>query len=890
MADEIDIDPEETGEWIESLRAVVKHDGQERAQYLIQKLIREARACGAYPEQILNTDYVNTVPASKDSIYPGSDDMERRIRRINRWNAAVMVARANNRFPGLGGHMSTFASSATIMDVAYNHFFRGKNGEESGDQVYIQGHGSPGVYARAFLEGRMSEETLDHFRRETGAEDGLSSYPHPRLMPDFWEFPTVSMGLGPISAIYQARFNRYLHARGLCDTSNSRVWYYMGDGESDEPESLGSLSIAARENLDNLIFVVNCNLQRLDGPVRGNGKIVQELERVFAGNGWNVVKCLWGRDWDPLFAADDDGVLVEELNKVVDGEWQKYGSESGDYTRREFFGKDPRMLEMVEEISDDKILRLRRGGHDPVKVYSAYKEACKTKGRPTVILFHTVKGWTLGEGFEASNVTHQMKKLTFDQLKKFRDRLHLPIADEDILDAKYYHPGEDSDEVKYIQMCRRALGGYIPSRRSQETTKLGKPDEALFEEFDGGSGAGRGVSTTMAFVRLLSKLLKDKKVGKHVVPVVPDEARTFGMDSLFRQVGIYAHEGQKYEPIDRNMLLYYREAADGQLLEEGITEAGAMSSFIAAGTSHATHNVPMIPFYVFYSMFGFQRIADLIWSFADSRGRGFLLGATAGRTTLNGEGLQHEDGHSHLMATTVPSIRAYDPAFAYEIAVIIKDGLKRMYQDCEDVFYYMTLQNENYEMPAKPSTRNLDEGIINGLYRFKKAETKKKHQAQILASGCIMLQALRAQEILSEKFDVAADVWSATSYQLLRNDALACERWNRLNPKKKSKVPFVSKALKDAKGPIVAVSDYMKMVPEQITRWIPNTFVPLGTDGFGLSDTREALRRHFEVDAESIVIGVLDGLKQDGIVDASFVDGAIKELSVDPGKIDPMSV
>ncbi|MCB9830848.1 MAG: pyruvate dehydrogenase (acetyl-transferring), homodimeric type [Planctomycetes bacterium] len=890
MSEYQDIDPQETREWLEALQAIVDRDGIDRARHIMTELIRSARRNGAYPPGMLNTDYVNTIPAKKDAIYPGDFELERRIRRICRWNAAVMVARSNTNFPGLGGHMSTYASAATLYDVGFNHFFRGKDHPSGGDIIYFQGHASPGFYARSFLEGRISADQLEHFRRESQRGQGLSSYPHPRLMPGYWEFPTVSMGLGPISAIYQARFLRYLHARGIKDTSDQRVWCFMGDGESDEPESLGSLSIAAREKLDNLHFVINCNLQRLDGPVRGNGKIIQELERVFRGNGWKVIKVIWGRDWDPIFARDTEGALVKALNEVVDGEWQKYGSEPGSYTRKEFFERDPRLAATVAEVPDDQILRLRRGGHDPVKLYTAYREAVRTKGQPVVILVHTVKGWTLGEGFEASNVTHQMKKLTFDQLKRFRDRLHLPIKDEEIMEARYYHPGPDSDESRYLRMCREALGGYIPERRSQIDVPFTPPKDEVYAEFDKGTGEGRGVSTTMAFVRLLSKLLKDKEMGRYIVPIVPDEARTFGMDSLFRQVGIYAEGGQRYEPIDRNMLLYYREAKDGQLLEEGITEAGAMSDFIAAGTAYATHGKPMIPFYVFYSMFGFQRIGDLIWMFGDMRGRGFLLGATAGRTTLNGEGLQHEDGHSHLLASTVPNIAAYDPAFAYEVAAIVKDGIKRMYVDEEDIFYYLTLQNENYDMPAMPAGYDVTEGILKGLYLLQKGPTKKKLKAQIFASACTVLMARKAQEILAERYDVSADLWSATSYQLLRKDALSCERWNRLHPEKEARVPYVVSALQKTKGPYVAVSDYMKAVPEMITRWVPGTYLPLGTDGYGMSDTREALRRHFEIDPEFIVLGVLSALQQDGKIEAATVARAIQDLGIDPEKIDPIAV
>ncbi len=884
----IDRDPEETREWLESLDAVLEAEGADRARFLISRLTevaRRRRAIGNIPVQ---TDYINTIPVGEQPAYPGDLGMERRIEHILRWNAAVMVGRANSRYPGLGGHISTYASAATLFEVAFNWFFRGKDAEGGGDQIFFQGHASPGIYARSYLEGRLSEDQLDRFRREGERGLGLSSYPHPRLAPDYWEFPTVSMGLGPLSAIYQARFNRYLHARGIKDTSQSRVWAFVGDGESDEPESLGSLSIAAREGLDNLTFIVNCNLQRLDGPVRGNGKIIQELESVFRGSGWNVIKVVWGSEWDRILAGDHDGQLVNALNRVVDGEWQKYASEPGNYTRERFFDGTAESKELVAHLSDEEIHRLRRGGHDPLKVHAAYRAATEHKGQPTVILAHTVKGWTLGEGFEAKNVTHQMKKLSLDQLREFRDRLELPIPDSKLDEAPYYHPGKNSDEVAYLLERRRALGGSVPRRRAKTSVALDVPAAEVYDEFKKGVHTEGGVSTTMAFVRLLSKLLKDKSIGKRIVPIVPDEARTFGMDPFFRAIGIYAAHGQLYEPIDRNQLLFYREAKDGQLLEEGITEAGSMASFTAAGTAYATHDQPMIPFYIFYSMFGFQRTGDQAWAFGDMRGRGFLLGATAGRTTLNGEGLQHEDGHSHILASCVPSVSAYDPAFAYEIARIVEAGLRRMVRDQEDVCYYITLQNENYPMPPMPE--GVEEGIERGLYRFRPAAKRQSRHLQMFGSGCILNEVLRAQEMLAEQFGVSSDVWSATSYQMLRREALQAERWNRLNPEQPQRVSYIESTLANVKGPFLAATDYLKLVPEQVARWIPGRLTVLGTDGFGMSDTREALRRHFEVDAASIVVAALDALRAEGQFTAAELSSAIRSLGLNPQKLDPLDL
>ncbi len=883
-----DRDPIETWEWIESLDEVVRHAGRHRACFLIERILERARFHGCVPPGPLVTDYVNTIPPEEEPPYPGDEVLEKRIRRIIRWNAAVMVHRANSRFPGLGGHLSTYASAASLYEVGFNHFFRGHDGEARGDQIFVQGHAAPGIYARSFLEGVLTEEQLDRFRRETELGKGLSSYPHPRLMPGYWEFPTVSMGLGPITAIYQARFNRYLEHRGLADTSGSRVWAFLGDGETDEPEALGAISVAAREGLDNLIFVVNCNLQRLDGPVRGNGKIIQELEAVFRGVGWNVIKVVWGRGWDDLLARDRDGVLRRHLNELKDGHWQKLATMSGAEIRREFFGRDPRLLELVAHLSDDDLRRLRRGGHDLGKIHAAFALACRPNGRPTCILAHTVKGWTLGEGFEAKNVTHQMKKMNRKELMVFRDRLELPIPDSALDDPPFYHPGPDSPEVRYLKERRAALNGTLPKRKVQVRVKPELPPRELYAEFEAGTKGTEGVSTTIAFVRLLTKLIRDKGFGRFVVPIIPDEARTFGMDPLFRMVGIYARTGQLYEPVDAGLLLYYREAKDGQVLEEGITEAGAMASFAAAGTAYATHGVQTVPFYTFYSMFGFQRTGDQWWAFGDMRGRGFLLGATAGRTTLAGEGLQHDDGQSQLLVTVIPNLKAYDPAFAYEIAWIVEDGLERMVARDEDVFYYVTLQNENYPMP--PAPEGAREGVLRGLYRFKSAPADAGPiRVQLFGSGSILREALRAQEILAG-YGVAADVWSVTSYSELRRDALACERWNRLHPEDEPRVPWLARVLEGIEGPFIAATDWVKAVPDLVARWIPGRFVSLGTDGFGLSDTRRALRRHFEVDAESIAEAALDALAREGRLEPARAAAALRDLGLDPEKPDPAAL
>jgi pyruvate dehydrogenase E1 component len=893
-----DRDPQETSDWVHSLDSVVETEGRARAQFILYRVLKRARQHSLGLPPLTATRYINTISPEQEPVYPGDEALELRIRRMIRWNAVAMVLRANIRAPGIGGHLATYASAATLYEVGFNHFFRGKDAEAMGDQVYFQGHAAPGIYARAFLEGRLTEDQLDHFRQEVQPGKGLSSYPHPRLMPDFWEFPTVSMGLGPIAAIYQARFNRYLHHRGIKDTSANRVWCFLGDGETDEPEALGSLSIAAREGLDNLTFVVNCNLQRLDGPVRGNGKIIQELESVFRGAGWNVIKVIWAREFDDLLARDVDGALVERMNETLDGEFQKYSVETGGYIREHFFGPDPGLQELVAHLSDDEIVKLRRGGHDYNKVYSAYDAATRVKGRPTVILAKTVKGWTLGTGVEGRNITHQAKKLTEQELKVFRDRLQLDIPDAKLKEAPYYYPGDDAPEIQYLRERRAALGGPMP-RRVVVTKTIELPGDPVYGEFMSGSGT-QEASTTMAFARLLRNLLRDKVIGDRIVPIIPDEARTFGMDPLFKEVGIYSALGQLYDPVDSNLVLSYREATDGQVLEEGITEAGSSASFQAAGTSYATHAEPMIPFYIFYSMFGFQRTGDEFWAFGDARGRGFLMGATAGRTTLNGEGLQHEDGHSLVMASVIPAARVYDPAFAYETAVIVRDGIARMYGgeggSGDDSFYYLTLYNENYAMPPRPESVS-DEDIIRGLYRFREApvlepgsgsksgsDGRSPLRATLLGGGSIMQQALRAQQLLAER-GVAAEVWSALSYQLLRNEALEIDRWNRLHPEEEARTPLVTQLLREPaeQGPVIAVSDFITAWPDMISRWVPGGWWrSLGTDGYGRSDTREALRRFFEIDAESIAAATFAELARCGRIDAREARRHITELGIDP--------
>ena len=880
-----DIDPEETKEWIEALDQLIDHSPA-RARFLLHRILLHARSRQIGLPSMVSTDYINTIAPDEEPYFPGDEDLERRIRQIIRWNAAAMVLRGNKRFNGIGGHLATYASAASLFEVGFNHFFRGKDARGGGDQIFYQGHAAPGIYARSFLEGRLSEEQLDHFRRETGG-NGLSSYPHPRLMPDYWEFPTVSMGLSPLNAIYQARFNRYLHHRGIKDTSRQRVWAVIGDGEMDEPESMAALSLAAREGLDNLIFVVNCNLQRLDGPVRGNGKIIQELESIFRGAGWHVIKVVWGREWDELLSRDTDGLLVHKMNTTLDGEFQKYIVESGAYIRENFFGPDPRLKRLVQHLSDDDLKRLRRGGHDYRKLYAAYARAIELKDAPVAILAKTVKGWTLGSAVEGRNVTHQAKKLSEEELKKFRDTLELPIPDKAISEGNVpcYHPGMDSIEVEYMLARRKELGGFLPERRVKpRRLEFPKPD--LYEEFYRGA-KDQPVATTMAFVRLLRKLMRDKSIGDRVVPIIPDEARTFGMEALFPDFKIYAAQGQLYEPVDAEHLLAYRESQKGQILEEGITEAGSMGSFTAAGTSYSTHGEPMVPFFIFYSMFGFQRIGDLIWSAGDQRARGFLLGATHGRTTLQGEGLQHQDGHSLLVSSTNPACVSYDPAFAYELAVIVKDGLHKMLEENQDVFYYLALYNEPYRQPAMPE--GVEKGIVKGLYLYKEAPEERQYRAQILGSGPMLPLALQAQEMLAEHHDVAADVWSATSYQQLRADALEVERWNRLHPEEPGRQPYVSWCLENSQGPVVAVTDSIKAVPDQVARWVRAPFVPLGTDGWGRSDHRGALRRFFEVSTEDIVVGTLAAIAQFGDFKPEAVAEAINRYGIDPRRVPPQS-
>jgi len=871
-----DVDPEETAEWLESMDSVIHHAGPERARFLLYRMLMHAHRRSVGVPVVTQTAYVNTIPPGEEPSFPGDERLELKIRRLIRWNAMAMVTRANKRFAGIGGHISTYASSASIYEVGFNHFFRGKD-TSPGDQIYYQGHAAPGIYARAFLEGRLTEENLEYFRRETSGK-GLSSYPHPQLMPNFWEFPTVSMGLGPITAIYQARFNRYMAARGIADTDLTRVWAFLGDGECDEPEALAGLGIAAREKLDNLVFLVNCNLQRLDGPVRGNGKIIQELEGVFRGAGWNVIKVIWAREWDDLLANDVSGILAQRMMDTLDGEYQKLAVESGAFIREHFFGPDPVLRAMVDHLSDEDLERLRRGGHDYRKIYATMKVASEHRGQPTAILFKTIKGWTLGEGFEARNMTHQMKKLGKKELITFRDRLQLPIPDAALEDAPpYYHPGMKSEEVQYLLDRRRTLGGALP-KRIVRPVAVSIPGNDVFDEFAQGS-RGQEVSTTMAFVRLLRGLLRSKDFGKRVVPIVPDEARTFGMEGLIKEFAIYTPFGQRYVPVDAELLLSYAESARGQILEEGITEAGSMASFTAAATSYSTHSEPMIPFYLFYSMFGFQRTMDQIWAAADARSRGFMMGATAGRTTLNGEGLQHADGHSHLLASAIPNVRPYDPSFAYEVAVIVRDGLRRMLERGEDVIFYLTIYNENYEMPSMPD--GAESGILQGLYRYREAVGTHPHRAQILASGPIMRCALEAQDILEKRYDVAADVWSATSFALLRREALACEEWNRENPDAPPHTSLVRRLLEPTQGPVLGVSDWVRSVPDQISRWVPRKFISLGTDGFGMSDTREALRRRFGIDGPSIAQTVLVALAREGRIPAALAAQARRDLGLD---------
>jgi pyruvate dehydrogenase E1 component len=876
----------ETREWMDSLDYVLSRGGPVRAGRLLQQLSLHAkRAAGVNLPFTATTPYSNTISVRQQAPFPGSQDMERRIKSLVRWNAMAMVVRANKEENGIGGHISTFASAATLYEVAFNHFLRARTENGDRDIVYFQGHAAPGMYSRAFLEGRLPKEKLENFRRELKPGGGLSSYPHPWLMPDFWEFPTVSMGLGPLQSIYHARFIKYLENRGLKTSTGGKVWAFLGDGEMDEPESLGSITLASREKLDNLVWVINCNLQRLDGPVRGNGKIIQELEAIFRGAGWNVIKVIWGSDWDSLFQNDRDGLLVKRLGEITDGQYQKFFVESGAYFRQNLFGSDPRLLRMVEHLSDDQLSRLRLGGHDPIKVHAAYKSAMEHTGAPTLVLAKTIKGYGLGEAGEGKNITHQQKKLNDDELKMFRSRFGIPLSDEELHGAPFYRPADDSPEIRYMQERRKQLGGYMPERKVRSKPIAGV-SESHFEEFYKGT-EGREVSTTMVFVRMLAKLLRDPEVGKLIVPIIPDEARTFGMEALFRQVGIYSSVGQLYEPVDMDTLLYYKEAKDGQILEEGITEAGSISSFIAAGTAYSNHGINTIPFFIYYSMFGFQRIGDLIWAAADMRTRGFLLGGTAGRTTLAGEGLQHQDGHSHVLALPVPNLVAYDPAFAYEIAIIIQDGIRRMYVDQESIFYYLTVGNEPLPMPPMPEGQGVREGILKGMYHFKTStKTDAKLKAQLLGSGAIMFEVLKAQQLL-EQYGVAADVWSVTSYKQLYRDANDCERWNMLHPGATPKEAYVTQLLKGTEGVLVAASDYMKVLPESIAQWMPRPLLSLGTDGFGRSEGRVALRDFFEVDAKHIVLATLHALAREKKIGIEVVQKAIKDLGINPEKANP---
>jgi pyruvate dehydrogenase E1 component len=885
VVDETDIDPEETLEWIESLDSVLEREGPQRAHFLLERLIDKTRRSGAYLPFSATTAYVNTIPPSLQRPIPGDQAIEHSIRSVIRWNAAAMVVHANRKSSELGGHIASFASAATLYDVGFMHFFRAPSEENKGDLVFFQGHSAPGVYARAFLEGRISEEQLKSFRQEALDENGLSSYPHPWLMPDFWQFPTVSMGLGPIMAIYQARFMKYLENRGIQPQQDRKVWAFMGDGEMDEPESLGAISLAARENLDNLIFVINCNLQRLDGPVRGNGKVIQELEAVFRGAGWNVLKVVWGSYWDHLLAKDHNGALQRLMEETVDGEYQAYKAKGGAYTREHFFGKYPETRDMVADMSDEDIWRLNRGGHDPHKVYAAYAEAVEYTGRPTVILAKTVKGYGMGEAGEGQNITHSQKKMGEDALKAFRDRFNIPISDDDIAETPFYKFPEDSDEMQYMRNSREQLGGYMPVR-SDSAEPLIIPGLEVFDALLKDSGE-REISTTMAFVRMLSSLARDKNIGNNIVPIVPDEARTFGMEGMFRQLGIYSFKGQLYEPMDSDQVMYYREDIKGQILEEGINEAGAMSSWIAAGSAYSAHGVSMIPFYIYYSMFGFQRIGDLAWAAGDMQVRGFLMGGTAGRTTLAGEGLQHQDGHSLVVAGTIPNCVSYDPTFAYELAVIIHSGLKRMYQLKENVFYYISVMNENYRQPALP--KGSEEGIIKGIYCLEEGE-EKGLKVQLMGSGTILREVIEAAELLKQDFDINADVWSATSINELAREARNCARWNQLHPTKKARRSYLETQLQGRKGPVIVSTDYIRAYSEQIREFVASRFVSLGTDGFGRSDTRENLRIFFEVNRYYIVVAALKALSDDGEIDSKVVQQAIGKYGIDPEKPNPVTV
>ncbi len=884
MKNKPDIDPQETQEWLDALEAVLEKEGVDRAHFLLERLIDKARRSGAYLPYSANTAYLNTIPVQAQARFPGDRAMERRIRSFVRWNAMAMVVQANRLSSELGGHIASFASSATLFDIGYNHFFRARTKDHGGDLVFIQGHSAPGIYARAYLEGRITEEQLYNFRQEVDG-NGLSSYPHPWLMPGFWQFPTVSMGLGPIMAIYQARFMRYLNDRGVLNTGGRKVWAFLGDGEMDEPESLGAISLAARERLDNLVFVVNCNLQRLDGPVRGNGKIIQELEAVFRGSGWNVIKVVWGSYWDPLLARDKQGLLLKRMEECVDGDYQAYKAKGGRYTRDHFFGKYPELADMVATMTDEDIWRLNRGGHDPIKVYAAYAAAASHEGQPTVILAKTVKGYGMGMAGEGMNITHSQKKMAEAHLKAFRDRFNIPISDDQIGAAPFYKPPADSAEIQYIHQVRERLGGYLPARRD-DAAPLETPELEAFGPLLEGSG-DKEMSTTMALVRLMTIIIRDKHIGRFVVPIVPDEARTFGMEGMFRQLGIYASQGQLYEPVDADQVMYYREDKKGQILEEGINEAGAMSSWIAAATAYANHGQSMIPFYIFYSMFGFQRVGDLVWAAGDMRSRGFLIGGTAGRTTLAGEGLQHQDGHSHLVAATIPNCRSYDPAYAYELAVIVQDGLRRMYRERENCFYYITAMNENYVQPALPE--GSEAGILKGMHRVYRGE-ERAHRVQLLGAGTILREVLAAAELLEKDFDVGASVWSVTSFNELRREGIDVERWNMLHPEQTPRESFVQTQLQDTRGPVIAASDYMRAYADQIRPYVPRCYRVLGTDGFGRSDMRSQLRKFFEVNRYYVAVAALKALADDGAIPAETVSTAIRRYRIDPEKPNPVSV
>lgn len=878
-----DIDPIETREWIDALQAVISHEGSERAAFLLQALLTQANASGIQFGQAIHTAYCNTIKPHEEKQMPPDEGIGKRINALIRWNAVAMVLRAGKYAPELGGHIASYASASTLYEIGFNYFFKGPN-KNGGDLLYIQGHSSPGIYARAFLEGRLSEQQLNQFRQEVEA-DGLSSYPHPWLMEDFWQFPTVSMGLGPLQAIYQARFLKYLEHRGLIKTEGRKVWAFLGDGEMDEPESLGALSIAAREKLDNLIFVVNCNLQRLDGPVRGNGKIIQELEGSFRGAGWHVIKVIWGSRWDSLFARDQTGLLLKRMEECVDGDYQSYKANDGQYVREHFFGQYPELKKLVEHLSDEEIWRLNRGGHDPQKVYAAYARAVEHRGSPTVILAKTIKGYGMGAAGEGMNITHQQKKMSIEQLRAFRDRFSIPVSDDKIVDLPFYKPEEDSPEIHFIRKQREALDGYLPAR-THEFEALKIPPLSDFSSLMKHTG-DREISTTMAFVRILSVLLKDKTINERIVPIVPDECRTFGMEGLFRQIGIYSPVGQLYTPVDRDQVMYYREAKDGQMLEEGINEAGAFCSWIAAATSYSTNQLAMIPFYIYYSMFGFQRIGDLAWAAGDMQARGFLLGGTAGRTTLAGEGLQHQDGHSHILASTIPNCVSYDPTFAYELAVIIQHGLYRMYEKQDNVFYYISVMNENYVHPELP--KGVEQGIIKGIYPFQRSPKPSKHHVQLLGCGTILREVIKASKMLQDEYSVTSDIWSVTSFNELRRDGLSVERYNRMNPTKKPKESYVTQQLKDQKGPVIAATDYMKLYADQIRPYMTAPYVVLGTDGYGRSDTREKLRHFFEVDAKFIVVAALNALKDEGAISKSVVLDAMKRYGIDPEKLDPVA-